>query len=139
VVRRETPSAPAGHAQANAAPSPSASASPGQTQTAALGDLLQVSFPSGSAELDGSGQQALARVVQKLEQRPDARLQLTAYAEGTPETESQARRLSLSRALAVRRYLSERGVSGGRIEVRALGSHVPDGSADRVDLRFLGS
>lgn len=65
------------------------------------------------------------------------RLQVTAYASGTPETEREARRLSLDRALAVRSYLIGQGVRGTRIDVRALGTHAPAGPADRVDLHLV--
>ncbi len=62
------------------------------------------------------------------------RLQVVAYAEGTADQASQARRLSLSRALTVRSYLISQGVRSTRIDVRALGARASDGPADRVDL-----
>ena len=42
--------------------------------------------------------------------------------------------MSLSRALAVRAYLIDQGVRSTRMDVRALGSKVGDGPADRVDV-----
>jgi hypothetical protein len=62
------------------------------------------------------------------------RVQLRAFAEGTEESASQARRLSLVRALAVRSYLMEKGVRSTRVDVRALGAKAEDGPADRVDV-----
>ena len=59
---------------------------------------------------------------------------LIAYAQGDPDQASNARRLSLSRALAVRSFLIDQGVHSSRIEVRALGNKVTDGPPDRVDL-----
>jgi outer membrane protein OmpA-like peptidoglycan-associated protein len=38
------------------------------------------------------------------------------------------------RALAVRRYLIEKGILTGRMDVRALGNRIPDGPPDRVDI-----
>ena len=61
-------------------------------------------------------------------------VQLLAYAEGDEDNASKARRLSLSRALAVRSYLIDQGVRSTRIEVRALGNKVPEGPPDRVDV-----
>lgn len=62
------------------------------------------------------------------------RVQLRAYADKSGGNASKARRLSLSRALAVRSYLIESGLRSTRIDVRALGA-VPDGGpADRVDV-----
>jgi len=65
-------------------------------------------------------------------------VQLLAYAEGSADTASQARRLSLSRALAVRAYLIDLGVRSTRMDVRALGPKTDDGPADRVDVVVVG-
>ena len=70
--------------------------------------------------------------------RENLRVQLMAYAEGTAETASQARRLSLSRALAVRSFLINQGVHSTRMDVRALGNKVEGGPADRVDAVLVG-
>ena len=61
-----------------------------------------------------------------------------AYAAGTPEDPSTARRLSLSRALAVRSALMADGVTSSRIYVRALGATGGDEPPDRVDLAVMG-
>jgi outer membrane protein OmpA-like peptidoglycan-associated protein len=60
-----------------------------------------------------------------------------AYAAGNDDATSQARRLSLSRALAVRSYLIEHGVRSTRMDVRALGNKVPEGPPDRVDVMLV--
>ena len=65
----------------------------------------------------------------------NVRITLTAYADNSNITPREARRLSLSRALAVRDYLTTKGVSSGRIDVRALGANVASGDADRVDVK----
>ena len=57
---------------------------------------------------------------------------------GTPEDPSTARRLSLSRALAVRSALMADGVASSRIYVRALGATGGDEAPDRVDLAVMG-
>lgn len=57
-----------------------------------------------------------------------------AYAAGTAEAASKARRTSLSRALAVRTFLIENGVRSTRIDVRALGNKAEGGPPDRVDI-----
>jgi outer membrane protein OmpA-like peptidoglycan-associated protein len=64
-------------------------------------------------------------------------IQVKAYAAGTPETNSAARRLSLRRAVAVRSYLIQRGMRATRIDVRALGIPADDGPADRVDVIIM--
>jgi len=63
---------------------------------------------------------------------------VVAYAAGTPEDPSTARRLSLARALAVRSALIADGIASARIYVRALGAVAGDSEPDRVDLAVLG-
>ena len=62
------------------------------------------------------------------------RLQLMAYAGGQTLSSSQARRVSLSRALAIRSFLIENGVRSTRIDVRALGNKTSEEPLNRVDL-----
>lgn len=70
----------------------------------------------------------------RLKQEGGVRLQLLAYAGEPNLSASKARRLSLSRALAVRSYLISKGVRSTRIDVRALGNRLPSGAPSRVDL-----
>ena len=61
-------------------------------------------------------------------------VQLDAYA-GTPgDKSSDARRLSLRRAIAVRQLLIDNGVPSDRIVVRAMGGTDDNGPKDRVDV-----
>ena len=76
----------------------------------------------------------LDALAQKMNTDENMRLQLLAYASGTPEETSRARRMSLSRALAVRSYLIKQGVRNTRMDVRALGNNVQGSPADRVDV-----
>ena len=63
-----------------------------------------------------------------------SRVQLEAYG-GTPgDKSSDARRLSLKRALAVRQLLIDDGVPSTRIDVRAMGGVNDKGPTDRVDV-----
>jgi outer membrane protein OmpA-like peptidoglycan-associated protein len=62
------------------------------------------------------------------------RIQLLAYAGQASDSASQARRLSLSRALAARSQLIEQGVRSTRIDVRALGNKSAGGPTDRIDI-----
>ncbi len=94
----------------------------------------RILFTGGSAQLPKKAKETLRRIAGELSTGDELRVQLLAYAQGTPETASQARRLSLSRALAVRSYLIERGVRSTRMDVRALGNKVEGGPADRVDV-----
>lgn len=122
------------------APPQEASDQKPRTEVAALpepeetGPLAEVLFETGSAELNASGRKALDSVAKALKQDAEARIQLLAYAPATGDSPSRARRLSLSRALAVRSYLIDQGVRSLRIDVRALGSNSQGGAPDRVDV-----
>jgi outer membrane protein OmpA-like peptidoglycan-associated protein len=65
---------------------------------------------------------------------PNARVELQAFGGGKGDKGSDARRLSLKRALAIRQVLIDDGVSPDRIDVRAMGGVDDSGPADRVDV-----
>ena len=98
---------------------------------------LTVTFGSGQADLSPSSAEAIQGLVKKAPSGDSTSFNVVAYAAGTPDDPSTARRLSLSRALAVRSALMANGVGSSRIYVRALGTP-KDGEADRVDLTVMG-
>ncbi len=63
-----------------------------------------------------------------------SRIQLEAYGGAPGDKSSDARRLSLKRALAVRQLLIDNGVPSNRIDVRAMGGVDDKGPTDRVDV-----
>jgi outer membrane protein OmpA-like peptidoglycan-associated protein len=63
-----------------------------------------------------------------------ARVQIQAYGGNRGDKGSDARRLSLKRALAIRQVLIDDGVPAERIDVRAMGGADDSGPADRVDV-----
>ena len=65
---------------------------------------------------------------------PNARVELQAFGGAKGDKGSDARRLSLKRALAIRQVLIDDGVSPDRIDVRAMGGVDDTGPADRVDV-----
>lgn len=119
-----------------------AAESPAPSQVAALptekavmgGETTPVSFAAGSAVLEDSAKETLGAVAKSLTGDDGLRLQIVAYAVGEDDNASQARRLSLSRALAVRSYLIDQGIRSTRMDVRALGNKFDSGPGDRVDL-----
>lgn len=104
--------------------------------TAALrsGSLRRIEFPPGSAKLSNQASLGLQNIAAALSGNPALRIQLLAYAGQSSDSASQARRLSLSRALAARSKLIEQGVRSTRIDVRALGNKSAGGPADRIDI-----
>jgi outer membrane protein OmpA-like peptidoglycan-associated protein len=63
-----------------------------------------------------------------------SRVQLEAYGGAPGDKSSEARRLSLKRALTVRQLLIDNGVPSNRIDVRAMGGADDKGPNDRVDV-----
>ncbi len=99
---------------------------------------FRVLFDAASAKISESSRAPLEELSNTLKESDDLRVQLLAYASGTAETASQARRLSLSRALAVRSFLIDQGVRSTRMDVRALGNKGEGGPEDRVDAVLVG-
>lgn len=97
-------------------------------------DALRIPFGEGGADIPGSALQPLQELAARMSREPTLRVQLFAFATGTQETASQARRLSLSRALAVRAVLIDAGVRSTRMDVRALGANTNEAPTDRVDV-----
>jgi outer membrane protein OmpA-like peptidoglycan-associated protein len=63
-----------------------------------------------------------------------SRVQILAYGGDKGDKGSDARRLSLKRALAIRQVLIDDGVDSRRIDVRAMGGADDGGPTDRVDV-----
>lgn len=119
---------------------------PAPRQTAALppssgprgslvaGQQFRLTFGAGAATVENAAGAQLDNVAKALKGNEALRLQLLAYSGGGAQTPSQARRLSLSRALAVRSHLIKQGIRSTRIDVRALGNKSEGGPPDRVDV-----
>lgn len=138
------PAPPAPPLAAPPPPMPAAAASPAPTpltpppaQEARLpppDGATSILFEKDQARLPDDARAILTQLAGRLAAETAMEVQLLAYAEGDENSASKARRLSLSRALAVRSFLIDQGVRSARIEVRALGNKVSDGPSDRVDL-----
>lgn len=100
-------------------------------------DQLTVPFAPDSADPPRDAVRSLSALAAMLAENDALRLRLNAYAPGATAEESRSRRLSLSRALAVRSRLVDAGISSTRIEVRALGNAATEGPLDRVDVIVL--
>lgn len=130
--------------EATASDDKEASAPNQRTQIAALpeapaaevldgGQIVRIPFGPTSAEISEDGKKYLDDLAQRMKDESSLRLQLLGYAGSTQDSASKARRTSLFRALSVRTYLMKQGVRSTRMDVRALGNRVEDGSPDRVD------
>ncbi len=90
-------------------------------------------FEGNTPDILGAARDELEMVAVEL-MRHDDRIEIQAFAGPAGDVSSDARRLSLKRALNVRKFLVERGVLQSRIDVRALGGTRDSGPTDRVDI-----
>jgi outer membrane protein OmpA-like peptidoglycan-associated protein len=100
------------------------------------GLAMRVQFSGNSTRISAAEKSRLNALADKMA-GGNNRLQLKSFAGGSGETPSASRRRSLSRALAVRSYLIEKGFRSTRIDVRALGMAADQGPPDRVDVIIL--
>jgi len=98
----------------------------------------RVLFATGAADVPDVAKPRLDALAAWLGTNQQARIEVMAYAAGDAEQANDARRVSLSRAIAVRSYLAQHGVATTRMEVRALGNHSAEGEPpDRVDIATM--
>ena len=95
---------------------------------------IRIGFGAESSELPTSATGPLDKLIAQMSSDADLRVQLHGYANGASDSPSQARRLSLFRALSVRTYLMKKGVRSTRIDVRALGNSGDSRATNRVDV-----
>ena len=128
-----------------AEPEPAPVAEPEPRQVASLpaialppegGQILRIEFSGAGSRLSPAAEESLRAVATAIAEA-DGRLQLQAFAGGSGENASGARRTSLSRALEVRSFLIEIGVRSTRVDVRALGTAGDSGPAERVDVLYV--
>jgi outer membrane protein OmpA-like peptidoglycan-associated protein len=100
--------------------------------TAGFAVLTQVHFQSGRTELGADAKAALDGLATRLLANEE-RVRLAAFSGAPGDMSSEARRLSLERAIAVRAYLESKGVPASRVDLLSFGGAV-HGASDRVDV-----
>jgi len=100
---------------------------------------MRLTFDAAATDLSVASIDAIRRFLGAAPSRDTVTFNVQAYAAGSPDDPSVARRLSLSRALAVRSALIAEGVTSSRIYVRALGAQSAGGPPDRVDVSLMGA
>jgi outer membrane protein OmpA-like peptidoglycan-associated protein len=125
---------------ANAAPpAPPPIAANAGTTAAATAAGLRLTFSKDQSDLSPGSVTSIKQFVQSAPHTDSITYNVLAYSTGDPDDPSVARRMSLSRAIAVRSALMADGVSSSRIYLRALGSEKGDGGPpDRVEINVLG-
>src|SRR5579883_1382047 len=125
--------APSPQPATTSTPAPQVAALPPQGGLPAL--PARVVFAPNLTDMPDQGKPALDKVISAMKADEQIRVQIVAYASGLPDQASQARRVSLSRAISVRSYLMEQGIKSVRIDVRAMGNRADSGGPpDRVDV-----
>jgi outer membrane protein OmpA-like peptidoglycan-associated protein len=128
---------PARTASANPPPANVTKPPPAEGQTPGLSKRSVILFAPQAADPAESALGAIKVLAGDLNHAmttASARVQLQAYGGNRGDKGSDARRLSLKRALAIRQALIDDGVSADRIDVRAMGGVDDGGPADRVDV-----
>lgn len=115
---------------------PAVPAEPEIMATVPAASDLSLEFTGNGSDLSSQAEAQLKNIVKQMQQMGENRLQVRAYATGEDGSKSSARRISLSRALAVRSYLMDAGIKPTRVDVRALGTETDRSPLDRVDLIF---
>lgn len=104
---------------------------------------VSLTFAKDAGALDDAAKKDLDKIIKTLKSDSGVRAQIRAYASGTPETSGQARRLSLTRALAARSYVVDQNIPATRLDIRALGNgqsaldKPANGNLDRVDISLV--
>jgi len=127
-------------AQLPSAPPPAAAPVASASAPAAVAQSnLRILFTGAQTELSADNAAAIKELAVGQQGNDSATYNVVAYATGASDDASVARRLSLSRALAVRNALIAGGITSSRVYVRALGSQSAGGPPDRADLTVLGA
>jgi outer membrane protein OmpA-like peptidoglycan-associated protein len=95
---------------------------------------LRLTFAPEQSDLSPESSASIKQLATAAPSGDDTTFNVQAYAPGKPDDPSTARRVSLSRAMAVRSALVADGIPSARIFVRALGDQYGDGPPDRVDI-----
>ena len=126
-----------------APPAPTITSEPSQKTVATTeitlkpGQALSVTFAGLATKLPPNAKTKLSNLANAMRDTKEYRLQLMAYAGGKGLLTSKVRRISLSRALAVRSFLIEKGIRSTQIDVRALGNKTMEKPVNRVDINLV--
>lgn len=120
---------------AQTAPSPAAS----QAGMTKRGEIIFTKNATDPAPAQFDGLKLLAGDLSEALKNGSSRIQLEAYGGAHGDKGSEARRLSLKRALSIRQVLIDNGVPANAIDVRAMGGADDSGPADRVDVYVRAS
>lgn len=88
------------------------------------GVITGITFDSGQATIRSSSRRVLEGVIETLKEFTDVRVEIVGHTDDQGSREINTK-LSASRAEAVKNYLVERGIDGGRITTKGVGPETP--------------
>ena len=133
-------SVPTPERTASVAPQPAATGQSSMTPGEEGPDLSkrsEIIFPHNGTDPTAQSMSDMKQLAGTLNSALNAgarRVQLDAFGGAPGDKSSDARRVSLKRALVIRQLLIDDGVPASRIDVRAMGGIDDNGNADRVDV-----
>jgi outer membrane protein OmpA-like peptidoglycan-associated protein len=133
------PIAPAPPPPGEKPPAPPPVSDTAQTKAAPTSTGLRLTFAPGASDLSPESSASIKQLTAGVKLGDLTTFNVEAYAPGKADDPSTARRVSLSRAMAVRSALVADGVPSARIFVRALGEQFGDGPPDRADISVMGA
>lgn len=128
-VEAPKPEAP----KASAPPAPPPVSAPALNPESGGSMEVSLAFDKEKTELTEKAKNELNSIAARVK-KSQGSVRIVAYASGSAEQASIARRISLSRALQVRAFLISKGVNQLSITVQALGNQSSGGNADRADV-----
>ena len=102
-------------------------------QKLCISNKLSLRYAKDKTDLSDDAKGDLSSIADTVKQSQGS-VRIVAYAGGTAEEVSVAKRTSLARALQIRAYLISKGVNQLNISVQALGNKVPNGQTERADI-----
>ncbi len=105
-----------------------------EVPAATSGAALSMVYGEAEVELPLTEKPKLDGIISQLAADKNMHIAVIAYASGTPDQASQAKRTALARALAVRSYLLDHNINADRMDIKPLGNKAGSGVPDRVDI-----
>jgi len=121
-----------------APPTPPPVATDSRSAATPTANGLTIAFGPDQSDLSAASDAAIQKLAHSAPNSDTTSFNVLAFAHGDPQDPSTARRLSLSRALAIRSALMAAGVPSTRVYVRALGDQGGKGPPDRADITVMG-
>lgn len=92
-----------------------------------------IAYAKNKVDLSDSAKAELSDIAETLK-KSQGNVRVVAYAAGTAEEASIAKKTSYARALQIRAFLIEKGVNKLNVNVQALGNAATGSNADRADI-----